>query len=139
MGMDFVLLCTSIWEVCLQRLFSTFPDGVPGTGLLFLRLVASVVLIHHGLIGLLGVRFEAIPCEIISAGAGLLLLVGLWTPMTGALVAFLEVWIAFARPNDLWTSLLLGALGAGLAMLGPGAWSIDARLFGRKRIDIPER
>ena len=32
---------------------------------------------------------------------------------------------------------LLGALGAALAMLGPGAWSVDARLFGRKRIQIP--
>jgi len=30
-------------------------------------------------------------------------------------------------------------LGAALAMVGPGAWSIDARLFGRKHIVIPER
>jgi putative oxidoreductase len=30
-------------------------------------------------------------------------------------------------------------LGAALAMLGPGAWSVDARLFGRKRIRIPLR
>jgi putative oxidoreductase len=113
---------------------------VPGTGLLFLRLVAGMVLIHHGLIGLLGVHLrEAVPCELIAAGAGLLLLAGLWTPMTGALVAIIELWIALSRPNDLWTPLLLGALGAGLAMLGPGAWSIDARLFGRKRIDIPDR
>ncbi len=33
---------------------------------------------------------------------------------------------------------MLGVLGAVLAMVGPGAWSIDARLFGRKRIDMPE-
>jgi hypothetical protein len=26
-------------------------------------------------------------------------------------------------------------LGLGLAMIGPGAWSVDARLFGRKQID----
>jgi hypothetical protein len=30
-------------------------------------------------------------------------------------------------------------LGVTLAMLGPGAWSVDARLFGRKRIQIPQR
>jgi putative oxidoreductase len=30
-------------------------------------------------------------------------------------------------------------MGAALAMLGPGAWSVDARLFGRKRIHIPQR
>jgi hypothetical protein len=35
--------------------------------------------------------------------------------------------------------ILLAALGAGLAMIGPGAWSVDARLFGRKRIRIPQR
>jgi putative oxidoreductase len=117
-----------------------FPDGWPGTGLLFLRLVAGIVLIHHGLIGLLGVHpLEPVTREVIVAAAGMLLLVGLWTPMTGALVAIIELWIAFSRPDDLWTPLLLGALGAGLAMLGPGAWSIDARLFGRKRIEIRDR
>jgi putative oxidoreductase len=33
----------------------------------------------------------------------------------------------------------LGALGAALALLGPGAWSVDARLFGWKRLDIRSR
>ena len=36
-------------------------------------------------------------------------------------------------------SLLLGTLGAALALLGPGAWSADARLFGWKRMDIRDR
>jgi putative oxidoreductase len=113
---------------------------VPGTGLLVLRLVAGIVLIHHGLIGVLGADPpDPVTWQLILAGAGMLLLAGLWTPMTGALVAIIELWITFSRPNDLWTPLLLGALGAGLAMLGPGAWSIDARLFGRKRIEIRDR
>lgn len=99
-----------------------------------------MVLIYQGLIGLLGAHpVEPGTRGLIAAGAGLLLLAGLWTPMTGALVAIVELWIAFSCPGDLWTPLLLGALGVGLAMLGPGAWSIDARLFGRKRIDIPDR
>jgi uncharacterized membrane protein YphA (DoxX/SURF4 family) len=112
-----------------------FPEGWPGTGLLFLRLVAGIVLIHHGLAG----PMRAHLLELIAGGAGILLLAGLWTPMAGALVAIVEGWIACSRPNDLWTALLLGALGVGLAMLGPGAWSIDARLFGRKRIEIGDR
>jgi hypothetical protein len=34
---------------------------------------------------------------------------------------------------------LLAALGVSLVMPGPGAWSVDARLFGRKQIDIRSR
>jgi uncharacterized membrane protein YphA (DoxX/SURF4 family) len=54
-------------------------------------------------------------------------------------LAVAELWIAFAASGKAETHLLLGALSAGLAMLGPGAWSIDARLFGRKRIEIADR
>jgi hypothetical protein len=71
-----------------------FPDGWPGTGLLFLRLVAGIVLIHHGLIGLVGTHPpEAVARELIAAGAGMFLLAGLWTPITGVLVAIVELWI----------------------------------------------
>ncbi len=113
---------------------------MPGTGLLLLRLVAGFVLIHRGLIGPFGANplGPATP-EWIAAGAAMLLVVGLWTPITGVLVAIMELWIAISRPHDLCIPLLLGALGAGLAMLGPGAWSLDARLFGRKRIEIGNR
>jgi uncharacterized membrane protein YphA (DoxX/SURF4 family) len=50
--------------------------------------------------------------------------------------------IMFALPfsslqqGDTWIHVFLAAIAASMAMLGPGAWSIDARLFGRKRIDI---
>ena len=133
-------LVSSDREVRLQRLFSTFPDGLPGIGLLLLRLVAGFVLFHHGLIGPPGANSLELPIlEWIAAGAAMLLVVGLWTPMTGVLVAIIELWIAISRPHDFCIPLLLGALGAALAMLGPGAWSIDARLFGRKRIEIGNR
>jgi putative oxidoreductase len=125
---------------CLQRLFSTFPDGWPGTGLLVLRIAAGVVLLHHGIVGLPGAHpDEPFTRQLIVAGAGLFLLAGLWTPVAGALVGIIELWIAYSRPADLWTPILLATLGVALAMLGPGAWSIDARLFGRKRIEIRDR
>jgi len=41
--------------------------------------------------------------------------------------------------GDLWADVLLPTLGASLALLGPGAWSADARLFGWKRIDVRDR
>jgi len=54
-------------------------------------------------------------------------------------VAIIEIWSAFSHPHDPWSYILLGTLCAALAMLGPGAWSVDARLFGWKRIDIRDR
>jgi len=114
----------------LQRLFSTFPDGSPGGGLLCLRLGAAVPLILYGIKGL-----PAAP-QIIEVVAAVLLLAGLWTPFTGAAIAADELWIGLTRHGDPLTHLTLAALGAGLALLGPGAWSVDARLFGRKRLDM---
>jgi putative oxidoreductase len=79
----------------------------------------------------------------IGIGAGIFLLVGLWTPVVGGITAVVKVAIAFLyfahSTKDPWIPAIQAALGAALAMLGPGAWSVDARLFGRKRIDLPER
>jgi putative oxidoreductase len=125
--------------VYLQRLFSTFPDGWPGAGLLLLRLAAGAILIHHGILGLPDAHAVPLAWRCCAAAVGLLLLPGLWTPIAGVLVGILEVWMALARPSELCSSFLLAALGIGLAMLGPGAWSIDARLCGRKRIEIRAR
>jgi putative oxidoreductase len=81
----------------------------------------------------------AVILQLVAAGAAALLLVGLWTPVAGVLMAVAELGLAFTRPADPWMHILLAALGVSLAMLGPGAWSVDARLFGRKRIQIPQR
>ena len=127
----------------MQRLFSTFASGWPGAGLLLLRLLTAAALIHFGIVGLV----EAPPLatavlQLIEAVLGILLLIGLWTPVAGALTAVVKVWIAtsryFSHSGDPWTPTVLAALGAALAMIGPGAWSIDARLFGRKHIEFPE-
>jgi len=63
--------------------------------------------------------------QIIGAGAGIFLLAGLWTPLAGALVTVVEAWIAYSRSGDPSTPLMLAALGAALAMVGPGALSIE--------------
>jgi len=77
--------------------------------------------------------------HVVAIAAGILLLAGLWTPIAGALLATIEIWSAFTHPHDPWSNILIGTLGAALAMVGPGAWSLDARLFGWKRIDIRDR
>jgi len=74
--------------------------------------------------------------QIIGVFAGLLLLVGLCTPVIGGLVAAIELWIAMSQVGNPWIPILLASLGGTAAMIGPGAWSIDARLFGRKHIDL---
>jgi uncharacterized membrane protein YphA (DoxX/SURF4 family) len=76
---------------------------------------------------------------VLSIVAGILLIAGLWTPIVGSSVALIEAWNMIMLPGDKWVWLLLGTAGATLAMLGPGLWSIDARLFGWKRIEAPPR
>jgi putative oxidoreductase len=125
-------------EVSLQRLFSTFADGWPGAGLLLQRLLTGAILLNCGISHLgRASQFAAITPQVIGAGAGMLLLVGLWTPIAGVLVAIVELWIVLSRVGDPLVPLMLAVLGASLAMIGPGAWSIDARLFGRKHIEPP--
>jgi uncharacterized membrane protein YphA (DoxX/SURF4 family) len=75
----------------------------------------------------------------LQIGAGLLLLLGLWTPLAGLLVVVLEGWLLFAHTQDPWPHILLATLGGALTLLGPGAWSADARLYGWKRVDISDR
>ena len=124
----------------MQRLFSTFPEGWPGTGLLFLRVACAIPALESGMKGLTSTPLAGhLLLKVMVAGAAALLLSGFWTPVAGLLFAAIEIGLAFSHPYDPWLHILLAALGAALAMLGPGAWSVDARLFGRKRIRIPQR
>ena len=124
----------------MRRLFSTFAHGCPGVGLLLMRLIAGIALIAQGLM-----RLRTEPATgpavlgVLAIGAGLLLFVGFWTPILGWLVAVLGLWSAIAQRGDPWTSILLATIGAALALIGPGAWSVDARLYGWKRIDVRDR
>jgi uncharacterized membrane protein YphA (DoxX/SURF4 family) len=125
----------------LRRLFSTFADGWPGAGLLLMRVVAGSALLVHGVSIVLQGNLSLVAAGrgLFIVFAGLFLLAGLWTPIIGSLAAVLGVVSLILGHGDLWADVLLTTLGASLALLGPGAWSVDARLFGWKRIDVRDR
>src|SRR5215469_2903757 len=77
--------------------------------------------------------------SLLLIGAGILLMLGLWTPIAGTIVALVELWKILTLPGDKAVWLLLGTIGCAVAMLGPGLWSVDARLFGWKRVEAPPR
>jgi uncharacterized membrane protein YphA (DoxX/SURF4 family) len=82
-------------------------------------------------------RPQSIMLQPLEALAGGLLIVGLWTPVAGVTVVVCELWTAITTRNNMASAVLLAAIGAALAMLGPGSTSLDNRFFGRKRFDLP--
>ena len=124
----------------MRRLFSTFARGWPGIGLLILRLVLGTALIWRA-VGRLhsDPSTDVTVLSVLGIGAAVLLLMGLWTPVAATLVAAIELWKIYWKLGDPWIYLLLGTIAIALAMLGPGLWSLDARMYGWKRIDPPSR
>ncbi len=80
----------------------------------------------------------AVLFQALSIALGLLFITGLWTPVAGTLVAALALWNIYSDGHPgRW--IMLATLGVALALIGPGAWSIDARLFGWRRLEIRDR
>jgi hypothetical protein len=118
----------------VQRLFSTFAEGLPGAGLFIQRLLVGAALLYCA-VATRGDTFGA--PQVIGALAGVLLIAGLWTPLAGIVAGCAEVWIALSSPAHIWNCAILAVWAVTLALIGPGAWSIDARLFGRKHYAPP--
>ena len=118
----------------MQRLFSTFAGGCPGSGLLIQRLLVGAALVYYALTPASAIG----PPQVIGALAGVMLTLGLWTPLAGVVAACAEAWIALSSPAHAGMSAGLAVLSANLALIGPGQWSIDGRIYGRKRLFAPD-
>jgi uncharacterized membrane protein YphA (DoxX/SURF4 family) len=128
-------------------LFSAFPGAWPGIALLLLRAVLGLALLIQGTFYL---RQPNAPLSAWFVGgmaitAGTLLLVGFLTPITGAVVALSSVGVGISvlprsSPSLFETKLSIVfaiTMLVAVILLGPGALSVDARVFGRREIIIP--
>ena len=123
----------------MQRLFSTFPEGWPGAGLAFLRSITAIAVIDVSSHLWPALDPVTLAIEAGVAIATVMLVAGAWTPVAGITMAVLQVLLFALYNGDAAIHILLAGVGTSLAMTGPGAWSIDARRFGRKRLILPER
>ena len=119
--------------LAVQRLFSTFPNSWPGAGLFILRLAAGFSLLGVDMTSGLG-DVATVLFRCVALTVAVLLVLGFGTPCAGVGEAVIQVGIMILDKHYDSSSMVAVALGLALAMLGPGAWSLDARVFGRKRI-----
>ena len=130
-------------EIRLRLLFSSFPGGGRGIGLLLLRgAVGTAAMIKGG--GYLDgpPSIGAAVVGVVSLALGFALLVGFITPIASGLItlgAFAGCVSRLGAGGLENTGLFafVGIVAASLTLLGPGALSLDSRLFGRREIIIP--
>lgn len=102
-----------------------------------MRATAGFALLSHGIAALTGGAAPAYAAlHLLCAAIGALLVAGMWTPIVGALAAVGAILHGWSNPADAGFHALLAAHAAALALLGPGAWSVDAHLFGWRRVEI---
>jgi len=143
-----LLLIRYYGSFLLQRLFSTFPSGRPGIGLLLLRAVIGLSAIAEGVLYLTSLSSPSLTLWLLGLTlilSGSALMIGFLTPLVGLFIGihFLGIAVSwFPVPSGNLHDARLVALGlivttVSITLLGPGAFSLDGYLFGRREIVIP--
>jgi putative oxidoreductase len=121
----------------MQRLFSTFPNSWPGLALLLLRAtLAAPLLLDAAMPGWSRGPRLGWGLHVPEALCGALLFIGAWMPLTCAAAIAIEIVLVLYEPATGYIGATRAAVSLSLMLLGPGAWSVDARLYGRKRLSI---
>jgi uncharacterized membrane protein YphA (DoxX/SURF4 family) len=131
----------------LQRTFSGFPTGFPGFALLLLRVVVGgaassqawlLISANHGAVN------TSLVVALLAFVTGLALIIGLMTPIASVLLSAggLLLTVGSSVPGHLllfesgMARLEFTVMSAALISLGPGGLSLDARLYGRREIEV---
>jgi hypothetical protein len=125
----------------MTRLFPPFPQGRVGAGLLLLRAGVGAIVLARAVAPLVPeLQGGELAGLVVGACIGALLIAGLLTPLAGAALCASTLF-AMRGPSGIGAapdgSLLLAVVSSALVLVGPGAYSFDARLFGPREIIVP--
>jgi hypothetical protein len=120
----------------VQRVFLSFPNGFQGTGLFVLRTALAAGLVADAIAKLHTPDLLLVSVALAELLTGALVWVGLWTVIVASLICLLQLAALLIAPEAIELHLLRAAVGLCLVFVGAGAWSVDARLFGRRRVEI---
>lgn len=124
----------------MRRLYSTFAYGLPGVGLVLIRLAVGITACANGIGSFgTGVSTPSLLMSLFHLALGALIIIGLWTPVAGALLTLTAVADAYMHPAMRWVWALTSMITAALTLLGPGRWSVDCRRYGWKSVKIVSR
>jgi len=112
-----------------------FPTGLPGVGLIAVRVTVAAMLLVDGSPF---AATQSMGREIGSLVAAVCLVIGILTPYAAAFAGCLEFWRLCARDNvDLFHLIAAIVVTLALGVLGPGAYSMDNKIFGRRLVNLP--
>jgi uncharacterized membrane protein YphA (DoxX/SURF4 family) len=112
-----------------------FPRGLPGIGLLAVRITVAAMLLVDGSPY---AATQSMGCAIGSLVAVICLVIGILTPYAAAFAGCMEFWRICAGDNvDPFHLIAAIVVSFALGVLGPGAYSVDNKIFGRRLVNLP--